>query len=469
MTTPAPSVRVEPTIDQWALANVSAQHDRSELIRRINNRARRLGTAILDAPASPLIATGHQAQLWHPGILAKDIALDLAAHRLGAGKLHVIVDQDTNEVLRLDVPTTVDDTLSVITLILASQLADVPTGYQPPADPRLLQQRLAELRDDQSTTLAESFENLPTCKSLAEQLAAVLAFCKKPYAGDIPIMLVSDLAGLDVYESIVTRMLHDAYACASAYNIAVSQLPGTGNPGVSPMVMTREFVELPLWAVRPDAPRRRVFVDLADHKPLFVFDDGEPIDRTVDTLLPRALLFTAVMRSRICDLFIHGTGGLNYDRITEAWWLSWAGESLALMAGVTADVFLPFDAPLADREALTRAIWHRHHLPHNLDRTLHLQDALADEKKHLLAHMHDDRDRLRRREAFKRIHQINRELAQRHQDVIEQAERALIQARVGVRNASIAHRRDWCFALYPPRWLQGLRAMLAGHTVECSA
>ena len=463
MTHPTPTVRVQPPIGQWTLGNHSP-HDRAELVERINKRAQRLGTAELESHASRLIATGHQAQLWHPGILAKDIAIDLAAERLNAQRLHLTVDQDTNDAWRLDVPYLAGDELKVSSVLLAEQKPGVPTGFQPPADPRQLRERLASLKSPLTEALSKTIEGLPGCESLAEQVAVILAKLKQPYAGDIPLMMVSDLAGLDLYESVLLRMFHDAHRCATAYNHAVAEQPGAG---MTPLVVNRELAELPLWAVACDTPRRRVFVDLTDAKPLFVYEDGEAIDTGTVKLLPRALVLTAVMRNYFCDLFIHGTGGLIYDKVTEAWWRDWAGEELAPMAGATADLHLDLGAPVADRAELDRAIWGHHHLPHNLDRELGLDGDTVKQKRDLIAHMDDDRDRARRREAFKKIHRINDELAERHTDAIQAAERALRLAQTGVKNARIARRRDWCFALYPPESLHALRRTMQGVTVQC--
>ncbi len=457
MTPASPSVRVEPAIDSWS-AGEAPRPGRAALIERINARAKRLGTATLKAPTAHLIATGHQAQLWHPGILAKDIALDLAAERLGAQRLHLVVDQDANDAWRLDVPWVDGEELRVKTVLLADQEPGAATGFGPPADVRVLQERLAGLDSSLTGVLAEALGDLPECESLAEQIAVLLARLKRPYAGDVAVMMVSDLAGLEVFESIVSRMLDEAHRCASAYNRAADDHP---QAGMTPMVVNRELVELPLWAVRFGGSRRRVFVDVADSTPMFVYDDGEPIDRGAVTLLPRALLLTAVMRGDICDLFVHGTGGLIYDRVTEAWWRDWIGEELAPMAGVTADVFLDLGAPVTDRTALDRAVWHRHHLPHNLDRVLGLGGEAVRRKRELIEHMDNDRDRARRRTAFGELHQINRDLVEQNPQAMALADRELGLARAGVRNARIAARRDWCFALYPPDSLHTLRGALA--------
>jgi len=457
MTPQAPKVRVQPALSAWSL-EADSRHDRTVLIERINARAKRLGLATLKPPATSLIATGHQAQLWHPGILAKDIAMDLAAQRLGAQRMHLAVDQDANGAWRLDIPFVEGDELKVKSALLADQKPGVPTGFQPSADANQLQERLAGLDSPLTSVLGEALDDLPDCVTLAEQIAVVLARLKKPYAGDVPVMMVSDLAGLKMYESIVSRMLNEAQKCASAYNQAIADHP---QAGMTPLAVGRELVEVPLWATKWDGPRRRVFVDLSDSLPMFVYDNGKPIDPEAVTLLPRALLLTAVMRGCLCDLFIHGTGGLIYDRVTEAWWREWAGEQLAPMAGVTADVYLDTGAPVAGSDELDHAVWRRHHLPHNLDRELALDGEQVERKRELLEHMQDDRDRARRRSAYRELHRINHALADQHPDAMVLADRDLRLAEAGVNNARIATRRDWCFALYPPGNLHALREALA--------
>ncbi|MCA9274359.1 MAG: hypothetical protein KDA31_15085, partial [Phycisphaerales bacterium] len=44
----------------------------------------------------PIIMTGHQAQLWHPGILAKLFAAQSVASQVGGVVVWLIVDMDTN-------------------------------------------------------------------------------------------------------------------------------------------------------------------------------------------------------------------------------------------------------------------------------------------------------------------------------------------------------------------------------------
>lgn len=448
---------IEPPLRDWSLAESDAAADRAALAKVISARARRLGTAAL-TQTDRIIATGHQAWLWHPGILAKDIAMRVGCDRLRAAPLHLVVDQDAHDALSLELPVEQGQRLSVRKLRLGSQTLAVPTGFQPAADAGQIRATLLATGDSRAKRVARVFEDMPACESLAEQLAVVLVRLMQPTAGALPIVMTSDLPVMPGYQAMVDAMLRDARACVTAYNKAVDQHP---DAGIAKLLVGRDRVELPIWAVAQGQMRQRVFADLADSEPWLVFDSGEQIDPQQYKLLPKAVMLTAVMRRLVCDLFIHGTGGGVYDQITDAWWQTWRGETLASRAVATADLYLDFDVPVADAQQFARAQWYRKHLPHNVDRALKLDGELAAAKRDILAHMDDDRDKRRRKAAYRKLHQINRELVRQHPDALAAADEKLTRARVGLANARIARKRDWCFALYRDDQLAALRDAVA--------
>jgi hypothetical protein len=449
-------VTIEPALGEWVIEPRVAV-ERGGLIERINARAERLGLPGVSGDG-PTIATGHQAYLWHPGILAKDIAMVMAAARLSAAPMHVVVDHDIHEALHLELPVERGEQLEVRRIELGAQDLAVPTGFQPAVDVAEMIRRLTEEKSGRTQALVEACRGLPACKSLAEQMAVILTRLKRPYAGDVPVMMSSDLPGLGFYEALVEAMRDDARRCVAAYNAAAA---AAAEAGLSLLTMERERVELPLWAVRWRHARRRVFADLADSQPLLTFSDGRSIDRGAWSLLPRAAMLTAVMRSCCCELFIHGKGGRVYDRVTELWWGNWRGERLSPMAVASADVRLDFDVPVADGERLSDALWWRHHLPHNLDRALQLDGAMVSRKRRLLAEMDADGDKRRRREAFREIHAINGQWVEKHRAAIAEAEDEVARARLAAGNREVGRKRDWCFALYPAETLRKLGQAIA--------
>ena len=449
----------DPPLNQCRPDPAALQHhaaDRALLIERINQRAARLGTPAMHS-GRPIIATGHQAWLWHPGILAKDIAMAVACDHHHAAPLHLTVDQDAHPVWHLELPVRRGDRLLVQRTVLAPHLSAVPTGAQPPAELATLRRSLEQCADGRLEPILDALRDFPHCRTLAEQVAVLLARLMQPIVGDTPLLMVSDLPGLPGYDGLIQDMLHDARSCVSAYNAAVAAVPEAGVP---PLIVERERVELPLWAVQHKQVRRRVYADLADSTPWLVDQVGRPIDRSTTMLLPRALLLSAVMRSFVADLFIHGRGGGHYDRATEQWWARWRRAPLAPKAVVSADVHLNLGAPLADAGDYRHAHWLHRYARYNVDRLLKLDGPLIEQKRHLIGHMHADRNRMRRRLAFREIRRINAELVERHPQLIEQTRQQLDQAELGLANARIADRRDWCFVLYPHVQLQALREVL---------
>lgn len=403
------------------------------------------------------IWTGHQPRFWHPGILAKYVAADRAMTAAGdttSPLNHVVVDQDVQDPLALDVPVRRGDALTAVRIKLGPTRTDVPTGRQPAVavvDPQLpdgTDPRAAAGVQRIARVLREA-EQAPT---LAQQVAAALETLLAPHlTRPLRHHFATDLQRRDDFKQVTHDLLYNAQRAVHHYNQATAQDLGAG---IAPLQREPFRVELPLWHLPRNAARQRVYADLADTKPLLTVEDGTPIDPAAD-LAPRALFMTALLRSRrradgepACGLFIHGTGGGRYDQITERWWQAWRDEALAPLAVATADRRLKFDAPVHTPADVERAVWHAHHLPHNPDRVLRLTGPLVDEKKNLLAHMHDDRDQARRGAAFRRLHAINAALCTQNAPPIKDAKAAVWRTQQGVTNAAIAHRRDWPFVFY---------------------
>jgi len=436
--------------------------------------------AIIDPPMSqwhprersgpPTISTGHQAGFWHPGIFAKCLATARYAKQIDGKATYLLVDHDDNDSCRLELPIIQDEQLQVLSLTLAPSLTGVALRSQPLID---WEKAACMLRDAMASTeyqLAADVQPLLSAiesqvaasntteksQTRAHQWARLLQQMWRPIIGELDIIHSTSL----IDAAMVHRLLHDAPACARSYNEAVAAFP---QAGMSPMIIERDRVELPLWDIGDASapqPRWRVFADLSDSKPWLVRSDGQPIQQQGDhylNLAPRALLLTALMRSAHCDLFIHGQGGGNYDRVMEQWWTQWTSQPLAPMAVVSADVYLPFkNVPIAEPADLTRAIWFEHHLPHNLDRYLpasQLDEAMIQRKGELLAHMEDDRDPRRRAKLFRELHQINTHFARQHEPMLALAAEQTSRVRKAIANRAVARKRDWCFLLYDAsRW-----------------
>lgn len=417
----------------------------------------------------PVIATGHQPTLWHPGILAKYLAADAFAQHMNGTTFQVVVDHNPLGPLAIDLPTREQDALGVrrLTLDPRAEAHQRPPNRLPPLDADII----TALLDDEAAAsndtphacrarkrIAEAYAKHPDAPDLAAQTTAVLQALCEPYVSrETPALPSSKL----ITPGFIERLLADPVGCVRAYNRATYAFP---NAGIRPLYAGRDAVEAPLWAQRDLGPTP-VYIDLGDSRNPQLFTSDQAIDLigpdAIRRLRPRAATLSAIMRSEHCDLFIHGKGGGDYDNVTEHWWNAWTGQTLAPKAVVSADLTLDFDAPVAAPDQLRRALWFEHHLPFNVDRHIDAPNeherSLIQEKHDLLDHMQDDRDKRRRAKAFMRIHAINAQLRERHTDQVSQAKHAANQARAGLRNAEIVRRRDWCFALYKDEPIQSMR------------
>ncbi|MCC7146569.1 MAG: hypothetical protein IT443_08995 [Phycisphaeraceae bacterium] len=481
-------ITLDPALARWSPSPGNSPQgilapDRQALSALALDHARKWGTGQLN-PRQPLIATGHQAWLWHPGILAKDLACLTLARKTGkpaaaphadpeylasGGGLHLVVDQDVFDAGTLDLPLLSAQRLETARLQLFAQQPDVPTGCHPPISSAQVVAKLTDFRKESGPRLPvdldpliHAWENLPACETLAAQLAVVLhrlrQWClSESSAGlaaqNLAVVFVSQLAALPSFARMLDDLRTDARRGVEAYNLAARQEPSAG---ILPLRVEADRVELPVWALRWRQPRARVFAMGSGPSARLILEDNSPVELGKLSLAPRALLLTALLRRGCCDLFIHGRGGGHYDQVMERWWSTWKAEPLAPKTVVSADVFLSLPAPVAEPADLVQARWRVHHLPHNLDRVLNLSGPQVQRKRSLLATMDQDRDRHRRKEAFADLHRLNQEFVEQHPDAIRAAFASLETARTGLANRAVAQRRDWCFALYPPTTLRQL-------------
>lgn len=469
------ALRFDPPLSEWVHAAPPRRDDATwrEMIALSNRWTHLPGTAAL-AQRDALIGTGHQAWLWHPGILAKDVAARFFASRHDFAWVHLVVDHDVSDAATLPVPVREGDALRVELLTLGRTMADVPTGCQPAiasdeavAAVDAFAQRWGDRLAVDLQPLRDALRAGEHARTLAEQMTATHVHVMQPLVGPTAVIGSAGLFTLSAARDMLADILADPFACISAYNAAVHAQP---EAGIAPLHAGVDIVELPLWSLQWQQPRQRVFAAIAGARADLITGDGTAIDLDSDgmRLAPKALMLTAVMRSAVTDLFIHGAGGGVYDRVMASWWQRWRGQTVAPMAVASADVRLPFDVPVntsADRE---RAMWYAHHLPHNVDRHLRIdgeEALLVEEKRSLLAHMDDDRDRHRRAASFARLHAINDELASHHIDAISHANQQVDASTRGVINRTIAQRRDWPLQWYTDDALLRLRDAVKGAVV----
>ncbi len=435
--------------------------------------------APLASKPTPVIMTGHQAEFWHPGVLAKYVAADEAARQLRARGVQprvvwLVVDQDSNEPWNIAYPAISAEVasphdgaprrLSRQTWPLklrgkatasSAVLPDTPTACVPVIEPpedvaaavRALHPALPSVEYGLQR-IADSLRAHMGKPNAARQVIAAVCDLLSPALRPDEVIYASELSRGAPFAGLLENIRRDPERCVAAYNQAVAESP---EARLRPLQSDGSRVELPLWQMpeSPGSPRRAVDADTLESAP-------------THSLAPRALLMTALVRRSMCDLFIHGTGGGIYDRVMEQWVELWMpGETLAPMAVVTATRTLDFGGP-APLTAAERAhvVWMAHAATHNPG-LVGDKDAAA-QKRMFLERVRTARARGEDpRDEFRAMHAAlaTARAGQREQLEGLAAEARAAQADAG--RAAVMHDRTWPFALYGDGLVEELREALA--------
>ncbi|MCX5691942.1 MAG: hypothetical protein NTV94_19470, partial [Planctomycetota bacterium] len=399
------------------------------------------------------IMTGHQAGMWHAGILAKYIFSHLLSEEIQDGAWsHVVVDQDVNDAGLLTAPTLEAQRLAIR---VAPQNATVISGRQAPATtlPKLPDNLSPQVR----LALGHTFDLLDEHRSepsLAAQWARVVERAMTPYAPRGKMVFATALARTPGFEELLAAICRDPHACVQHYNQAAAAVP---HARVAPLTMHEGSVELPLWRIDPTTGIRR---------PAFSAD----LDHTDPSLLaPRALLLTAFMRLFVCDLFVHGMGGGRYDTITDAWIKAWMPDwVLAPTCVVSATLYLPMAQSqlLPTPEQIAQAHWLAHRAQH--DPSLLDDTTAAAAKQALLTQLEQARgNRFLRATLYRQLHDLLAHMRTSHQAQLDGLAHDAAKLDGSAELSGVVFDRTWPFALHSAEALGGLsraiRSAISGH------
>lgn len=408
----------------------------------IPERSRRFRHELALPTDRPVVMTGHQPGLWHAGILAKFLAARALANRSGAAAAWCVPDMDATEptVVRLPEPGGAPpgrwSARTVELLAGRGPIEAVPLASRPPG----------EVADGCPEPLSDYADRLrahagePDAARQAQRAAEDLHRSRLALTPDAPTVYATPMARTALFSEIVHRMRRDPAACVRAYNAAVR---ARKDAGARELELSPARVELPLWRLRPGEPRQPVTADTLDGP---------------GTLVPRALLFTGLLRLAACDLYIHGTGGAEYDAASEAWLNTWLGEPIAPAMVISATVLLDLGVPRATPADLARAVWRAHHARHN---PALLGDRAAGEAKRALLERLGRADPPARPALFRELHDLLAESRRTNTPALSELDRRVDAVRAALADAALARDRTWPWLLHPPAVLEALNRRIA--------
>lgn len=358
-----------------------------------------------------IVLTGHQTELWHPGVWAKNALIDAAARKIDALAIHLAVDTDAPKHLGIrwpnfSVPITDDpaavtaDWASLVQPPTPTHLAEIDTrlaqatpsfGYEPMLHDWIAAMRMAVLDGLNGSDLPKAIA------TASHQLDWSLGL-------EYSIHTLSPTLGSRAWLAFAYHVMSRAREFASVYNASLAcyrkqeGIDSTTRP-MPDLRLSNLQIEAPFWLDDLNASRRhRMMIEIRGDSLLICrpFEDDclelkpgldgfEAAEKLREFVLrhqlritPRALTLTIFMRLFVTDLFVHGIGGGRYDQIADRIIQRHFNLEPPRFAVTTATLYLP-QALTRERACVPCVLRDGHRLKHGVlgERKRELVEAIA--------------------------------------------------------------------------------------------
>ena len=446
-------------------------------------------TEFADRADAPFIMTGHQPELYHPGVWIKNFLLHRLARRQRAHAVHLLIDNDTLAEPSIRVPTGSVSSPRVESVAFDRRLGEMPFEARSICDAEVFASFAARV-----TKTVEPFVDEPLVNGLwddalsaAQQTSNVgrsLAQARHRLEGswglqtlEVPLSTVCDHASFRRFAAILLQELPrfqqihntslDAYRRENRIRSKTHPVPALGKEG--------EWSEAPFWLWQATKPvRRRLFartvantIEISDlheirHSLPHSADassDGivvalERLTNAGLRLRPRALLTTMFARLFLSDLFIHGIGGAKYDQLTDAIIEQFFGFQAPAFLTATATAKLPIDRPHISLEDYRRVGRELREVEFNPQR--HVDNSreaqrLAAAKRDLIATPPEASERRQRHDEIAQLNNAMRPFAEAKRKTLLSEKATIWQL---LRHQRVLGSREYSFCLFPERSLR---------------
>lgn len=463
------------------------------------------GAHALAAPSTsapderPIIVTGHQPQFYHPGVWVKAFAVAAEARRQGAVGVNVVVDHDAGE-LAAEIPWRTTEgavRLGYTKEYLVSPVGGrpletlpVPSADEVEAFLQRIEEHVQTLHWPEGIERVRAFADALRAAAQSATTAAELGWMtrrlyEKAFGEElVPDVPVSRISQTPEFLRFFVHWAYNAEAMRTAYNEALAdyrrehRVRSQANPFPDLLVYPGQGVELPFWGLTPEGVRRKLYALKTPDGVVLSHLEGEfariPLegDAAVEALIaagvqvrPRAVPLTVFHRLFVADLFVHGTGGGQYDQVTDRFIEAVFGVSAPTYAVVSGTVHLPLGELPVQPGAIAALRRKLRDLRFNPQRFSWEIDELSEELALLLRRKEELIDEIQRaqprrggrssvpsakRVLTREIEHVNEALYKALAPVEQKARQQLAALEAQAAVGAIATRRTYPFFLYDP-------------------
>lgn len=295
-----------------------------------------------------IIVTGHQPNWHHCGILAKNIITDIFARQINAAAVVLVLDHDICNTSMFVPEFENDRLLEVKAISLEKKNINIPLESRPKASKKRLKKFLSSILQTSGKSFCSKIwaadllgiiEESSCCKNIADTVTQLQGRLNSALGLDLLYLPVSLMSQSESFNEFICLILSNAGKFAEIYNAAISNK--RKNENLKPHQTLRplkidpvnNIVELPFWLVRRTGKRQSLYASVDRKNPAIGTQENTiaVIDTSIDKarlladtlrktgymIRPKAVALTLFTRLCLTQLFVHGTGAINYEYITD--------------------------------------------------------------------------------------------------------------------------------------------------------
>ncbi len=444
---------------------------------------------------APIIVTGHQPALYHPGVWFKNFLADRVASRGHGTAINVIIDNDVAPTPSISALSgTLDDPRPARIAYdqPGPRVAWEMTRVKSMETLRNFDQRIKQSMEQfVADPLVTQFwprviEHVDAGLPLGLAFSAARNGLEASFGLNVLDVPLSRLCQTEWFCEILGFVLVNAKVYREIYNQSVQQyrdvhtIRSTSHP-VPDLALEDNWFEVPFWIwTKENANRRRLWVSVSsDHVKLtdqagweIKLPNAEGLPALLRELKsqgvyirPRALMTTTILRLVASDLFIHGIGGAKYDQVTDELNRQLFKFRPPEYLTATATALLPIDLPGVNHRDVQRIEHRLRDAEFNPDRAIDgakLQDShwqsLLEQKSSLLANVPEFPEK---RSWHRQLEEVNSKL---REQIAEPVARLRIERNRMTRHLhqkQLLTSREYSLLLFPIQGLQNLLLDLA--------
>src|SRR4051794_7794 len=302
--------------------------------------------------AVPFILSGHQPELFHPGVWYKNFVLGALSHKFDGVGIHLLIDSDTCRSASIRVPTGSVEQPRVEAASYDEPSAEVPYEERMIRDvatfSTFAERASSLIRPLVSNPMVAELwplmmERNPGQKNLGLRLAQGRHALEETWRNETLELPQSTVCHLPEFSWFVAHLLAHLPRFWAAHNDALAnyrRAHGMRNRAqpLPDLASSDGWLEAPFWIWTCDDPVRRplfarqtsgetVITDRNGHTVHFSLTEDSDAKHAAEQiaelasagikLRTRALTTTLFARLVLSDLFLHGIGGAKYDQVTD--------------------------------------------------------------------------------------------------------------------------------------------------------